>query len=171
MNNLLSGLQLSGPAPSSTGPQLLWAPLWHRWGTGAGQDTHPCSQAVLQKPGRPQWEIQGACGVCHQRWELYEADQSWASVTSAGGGGKAEHFLNHCVYSLLALCYFLFFSVPPYLRCLRTRWCCPTVLCECSPSSTKCAYWSRDRVLLRRWLTSILSEISDSCTPSARWPF
>lgn len=145
----------SGPAPSSE-PKLIRAPLWHRWGTGAGQDTDPCGQAVLQEPGGPQWEIQGACGVCHQCRELHEADESRTSVTSSGGGGKLNTWhLFKCDLHLLCLESFSLYSLD--LRCLPTRWCCPTVLCECLPRSTKCVCWCRDRVLWWRSLTSILS--------------
>ena len=93
-------------------------------------------------------------------------------VTNAGNcmrQTKAEH-LSHLLevevkpsliffwsfLSFICLCFSLFFS-SVHLRCLPTRWCCPTVLCECSPSSTKCVCWCLGRVRWRRSLTSILS--------------
>lgn len=154
MNNLCSPCSRCFSLAPAASSGLLWAPLRHRWGAGARQDTHPCSQAVLQKPGGPPGQIQSTCGVCHQRWELYETDQSGASVRSAWCGGKGNTYL--WAFSARFCLIFVFFCNPFYLRCHRTRWCCPTVLCECSHSSTKCVCWSRDRVLLRRWLTSIL---------------
>lgn len=147
----------SAPSSSSSGPQVLRAPLRHRWRAGAGPDAHPWGQAVLQEPGWWQREIQGARGVRHQRWELHEADQSWASVPSAGCGGKLNVFIHFNSSQLCLFCVFKSFSLHClYRRCLQTRWCCPTVLCECLPSSIKSACWCRDRVLWRRSLTSIL---------------
>lgn len=78
---------LGGPGLSSE-PKLFWAPLWHRWSASARQNPHPCRQAVFPKPGGQQWEVQGSRGVCHQRWKLHEASQSWAFVTRARCWGK-----------------------------------------------------------------------------------
>ena len=59
--------------------------------------------------------------------------------------------------SFLCSVFFMCFSLHRlYLRCLQTRWCCPTVLCECLPSSIKSACWCLGRVPWRRSLTSIL---------------
>lgn len=52
------------PSVSPAGSELFRAPLWHWWGAGAGEDTHTCSQTVLQEPGGPEGEIQGARGLC-----------------------------------------------------------------------------------------------------------
>lgn len=70
---------------------------------------------------------------------------------------------NWSVLGLLCLVLFFFWhqSFSLYClhsRCLQTKWCCPTVLCECLPNSTKCVCWCQDRVLWKKSLTSILSK-------------